>query len=81
MALMAVVYSRKNLLGNFGSVCFLEKLFLLDLVKQLPSIAQLGNQEVPAVTLEEFIKLKNVGVVQRLKDADFVYQFFLPFFV
>ena len=63
--LMAVVDAREDLLHEDGAVALVEFAALQDLVEELATLANLSDQVVALLVLEELVHLDDVGVVLR----------------
>jgi len=67
---VAVVDALEHLLEAMCCLGLSEELLLNDLVEQLSSLAQLGDQVKVLFVLEVLVKLQDMRVVELLEDGD-----------
>lgn len=69
---MAIVDARENLFHEHGSVLFGELTSRYNLVEKLTTLADIGDNIVPLLVLEEFVHLQDVRVVEILQVVDLI---------
>jgi len=72
VVLMAVVDALEYLLHEDGSITLREFASLENLIEKFTSLADLGNEVVSLLILEELVHLDDVGVIDLLENVDLV---------
>ena len=67
---VAVIDCGENLLDDVGCVPLAKVLLLGDALEEFAAIAELSDQEVALMVLEELVEFEDIGVVQLLQNTD-----------
>ena len=65
--LMAVVDAGEDLLHEYGAISFAELSTLEDFVEELATLADLRDQVIALVILEELVHFDDIGVILKTK--------------